>query len=68
MRREPGHGYDSFVVRLWHEAATGALLRAEVEHVQSGSVDTRVGNSWDWVRDWLRRCVDRPLNEEGESS
>jgi hypothetical protein len=67
MRHEPGHGYDSFVVRLWHEAVTGDLLRAEVEHVQSGSVDARVGVSWDWIRDWLRGCLNRHSNEGEES-
>jgi hypothetical protein len=67
MRREPGRGYDSFVVRLWHEASTGNLLRAEVEHVQSGSVDVRPGGSLDWIRDWLRARVNRQAKEEGES-
>jgi hypothetical protein len=54
MGHEPGHGYDSFVVRLWRHAVTGTLLRAEVEHVQTGSVDSRVGPSWDWITAWLR--------------
>lgn len=54
MGDDAGHGYDSFVVRLWHEADSGALLRAEVEHVQSGESEVEVGSSWDWIRDWLR--------------
>ncbi len=59
MGHEPGHRYDSFVVRLWHESTTGALLRAEVQHIQSGTIEVRVGRSWDWIRDWLRGHVRR---------
>ena len=55
---DPGHHYDSFVVRVWHERDTGALLRAEVEHVQSGTSETEVGASWEWVGTRLRRRVD----------
>jgi hypothetical protein len=54
MDRQPGRGYDSFVVRLWREARTGDLLRAEIEHVQSGSVHARSGVSWDWIRERLQ--------------
>ena len=65
MGHEPGHGYDSFVVRLWREAVTGVLLRAEVEHVQSGSVGVSVGASWDWIHDRLRASLEQPVEGEG---
>ena len=45
--------YDSFVVRMWHHPSGGSVLRVEVEHVQSGSVDVGRGQSWDWIRDRL---------------
>jgi hypothetical protein len=54
MDQTPGHDYDSFVVRLWRDATTRALLRAEVEHVQSGSVGISVGATWDWLAERLR--------------
>lgn len=67
MRHEPGREYDSFVVRLWHEPATGDLLRAEVEHVQSGKVDARQGATWDWIGEWLRARAIRRTKEGAES-
>jgi hypothetical protein len=63
-----GRGYDSFVIRLWREPETGSLLRADVEHVQSGLAEVGIGRTWDWVRDWLRDHVgcERPGNQEGD--
>ncbi len=60
MPNETGHAYDSFVVRLWHELATGTVLRIEIEHVQGGTVTTgrRVGP--EWILDCLRSCLERP--------
>ena len=37
-----GPFYDAFVVRLWH-LGTGQLLRAEVGHVQTGSISNGEG-------------------------
>jgi hypothetical protein len=65
MDHQPGRDYDSFVVRLWREASTGNLLRAEIEHVQSGTVDARSGVSWDWIRERLHASLEHPVNEEG---
>jgi hypothetical protein len=66
MDQTRGHDYDSFVVRLWRDANTRALLRAEVEHVQSGSVGVSLDATWDWLGERLqaaegrRRVVDQP--------
>ena len=65
MDQPPGRDYDSFVVRLWREARTGDLLRAEIEHVQSGSVHARSGASWDWIRERLHASLEHSVNEEG---
>jgi hypothetical protein len=54
MRHDTDHAYDSFVVRLWREVATGRLLRAEVEHVQGGTVAAGRGVAPEWVLDCLR--------------
>ena len=59
MGQPLGRDYDSFVVRLWHQAESNELLRAEIEHVQSGAVDSRVGASWEWLRDRLRASISR---------
>ena len=54
MGDDPGHGYDSFVVRMWRDRTGVTVLRAEVEHVQSGAVDVRIGDRWPETFDWLR--------------
>jgi hypothetical protein len=53
--------YDAFVVRLWHEPATGRLLRAEVEHVTTGERSRAVGPGADWILDQIRACLDERL-------
>ncbi len=57
MPREPGPAYDSFVVRLWRERASGRLLRAEVEHVQTGAVVVGRRIVPSWILDTLRSCL-----------
>ncbi len=61
MPNEAGHAYDSFVIRLWHEPATGTVLRAEVEHVQGGTVTARRRVAPQWILDRLRACLEAPL-------
>ena len=58
MPHASGHAYDSFVVRLWREPGSGRLLRAEVEHVQTGTVSAERGVPPEWVLDCLRTCLD----------
>ena len=41
--------YDAFVVRLWRDAATGRVLRAEVEHAPTGALARAAGVSTAWV-------------------
>ena len=53
MRHQPGHDYDSFVVRLWRDSGDRSLLRAEIEHVQSGRVGASIGHSWEWIAEAL---------------
>ena len=53
--------YDAFVVRLWHEPATGRLLRAEVEHVTTGERTRAVGPGANWILDQIRACLDERL-------
>ena len=41
--------YNSFVVRLWHPRGEGRLLRAEIEHVQSGQLERAAEVDLSWV-------------------
>jgi hypothetical protein len=41
--------YDSFVVRLWFDPERAAVLRAEIQHVQSGLVEQAVDVTAAWV-------------------
>ena len=41
--------YDAFVVRLWREAGTDRVLRAEVEHVRTGALARAAGVPTGWV-------------------
>jgi hypothetical protein len=57
----PERVYDSFVVRLWREAGGRRLVRAEVEHIQSG----RVVRAWDVALTWVVRCIASCLTSHG---
>jgi hypothetical protein len=65
MPRAPGPNYDSFVVRLWHEGG-GRLLRAEVEHLQTGAIHVGRGIVPSWILGTLRACV-RNLPPKGRA-
>ena len=58
MMREPERAYDSFVVRLWRDPASGRLLRAEVEHVQTGNISAERGVPPEWILDCVRSCLE----------
>lgn len=57
MPSDRGQRYDSFVIRLWQEEVTGRLLRAEVDHVQSGAVYVARDIGLAWVQDTLDRAL-----------
>lgn len=58
MEHDPNTTYDSFVVRLWHEPESGRLLRAEINHVQTGAVF--VGRTD--VRNWILATLDEAVS------
>ena len=64
MSNDRAQRYDSFVIRIWQEAGTGRLLRAEVDHVQSGAVHVGRNTGLDWIRHTLGEV----LGEDGESA
>ncbi len=49
--------YDSFVIRVWQETINGHLLRAEIDHVQSGAVFVRRDVPPGWILDTLRSAL-----------
>lgn len=64
MPNDRGQRYDSFLIRIWQEAGTGRLLRAEVDHVQSGAVHIGRNSGLDWIQDTLKTV----MNNDGESA
>lgn len=64
MTDERERRYDTFVVRLWRDLVSRRVLRAEVEHVQSGHRSERRwrttpdgaggGDGLDWIADQIR--------------
>ena len=57
---------DAFVVRLWRDATTSRLLRAEVEHLATGELTRAVGPAPGWVLARIRACLEeRPLDDGG---
>ncbi len=68
MTAELGPLYDAFVVRLWRDAATGRVLRADVEHAGSGSLARAAGVATDWVLHQIHECLKEHLAQEDEAS
>lgn len=68
MTAERGPLYDAFVVRLWRDATTGLVLRAEVEHAGSGSLARAAGVSADWVLRQIHACLQDHLAQDDEAA
>ncbi len=68
MTAEHGPLYDAFVVRLWRDAATGRVLRAEVEHAGSGSLARAADVTADWVLHQIHACLKEHLAQKDEAS
>lgn len=60
MSHDGGRRYDAFVVRLWRDAGTGDVLRAEVEHVPSGALVRAAGVALGWVLDQIHTSLADP--------
>jgi hypothetical protein len=52
----PRH-YDSFVVRLWQDEESDAMLRVEVQHVQAGLSVEGVQVPLDWILPEITSCL-----------
>jgi len=60
MSHDGGHRYDAFVVRLWRDAGSDHVLRAEVEHVPSGVLVRAAGVATGWVLDQIETRLAGP--------
>jgi hypothetical protein len=56
--------YDSFMIRLWHGATGERLLRAEIDHIQTGAV--YVGR--DIPAEWIEQTVRASIRQRADAS
>jgi hypothetical protein len=71
--RAPGaseceRAYNSFVVRLWHPRGEGRLLRAEIEHVQSGQLERAAEVDLGWILARVVACLTPATIDPGTPS
>jgi hypothetical protein len=56
--------YDSFLLRLWHSPGGDRLHRVEVQHLQTGLVETAIDETPDWMIDTILESLDGGEDEE----
>lgn len=54
--------YDSFIVRLWQDEGSDAMLRVEVQHVQAGLSIEAVQVPLDWIVPGIMGCLQSPAS------
>lgn len=54
--------YDSFVVRLWQDEGSDAMLRVEVQHVQAGLSVEAMQVPLDWIVPEILGCLQSPTS------
>ncbi len=50
--------YDSFLVRLWQDEGSDAMLRVEVQHVQAGVSTEAVQVPLEWIVSQISGCLE----------
>lgn len=60
VNRSRSRKYDSFVVRLWQDEESDAMLRVEVEHVQAGMSVGAVQVPLEWIVPEIMGCLQSP--------
>lgn len=59
--RQPGsRQYDSFIVRLWKDDESDAMLRVELQHVQAGLSIEGMKVPLDWIVPQIMDCMQSP--------
>ncbi len=57
MTRGERSNYDSFMIRLWHGAGGVRLLRAEIDHIQTGAVYIGREAPAGWIEQTVRESI-----------
>jgi hypothetical protein len=57
--------YDSFMIRLWHGATGERLLRAEIDHIQTGAVYVGRQVPADWIGQTVRASIRQRADAQG---
>jgi hypothetical protein len=60
----PSRHYDSFIVRLWQDEGSDAMLRVEVQHVQAGLSFEGVQVPLDWIVPGILGCLQSPADSK----
>ena len=68
MSNDYSKRYDSFVIRVWREKASGRLLRAEVDHIQSGAVHIGRNTGLNWIQHTLNKVLGRDDEADSEDA
>lgn len=58
--------YNSFIVRLWQDDDTDAMLRVELQHVQAGLSIEALKVPLDWIVPEIMGCIQLPESEQGK--
>lgn len=58
MTGDGGRMYDSFVVRVWRDIASGEMQRVEVEHIQTARIEHAASVEAGWILLRIVACLD----------
>lgn len=61
-KQSPSRHFDSFIVRLWQDEGSDAMLRVEVQHVQAGLSIEAVQVPLDWIVPGILGCLQSPTS------
>lgn len=63
-KQSPSRHYDSFIIRLWQDEESDAMLRVEVQHVQAGLSIEAVQVPLDWIVPGILGCLQSPTSAQ----
>ena len=65
-RQSRSRQYDSFIVRLWKDEGSDAMLRVEVQHVQAGLSVEAMQVPLDWIVPEILGCLQAPTSAHSD--
>ncbi len=63
-RQAGSRHYDSFIVRLWQDEGSDAMVRVELQHVQAGLSIEAVQVPLDWIVPGIMECLQSPSQSQ----